>query len=133
MENDEQKYNNWLDAMIEREALPREARLETVENFLKKWNVACSTYYYQASRKENQEKIVKLALSNAKKYAPEVLEGLGIRGIKDNKAAELYLKFILQLAERTDITSRDLPIAILQNVISSHNSNTKNNGAEKKD
>jgi len=97
--------NNWLDAMIGRQALPEEVREETTLQFCDKWKISKSTYYYQASEEENQRKIVKLALSNAKKYAPDVLDNLGLRGKNDNRAAELYLKFILQLAEKTDITS----------------------------
>uniref|UniRef100_A0A6H1ZQ53 Uncharacterized protein n=1 Tax=viral metagenome TaxID=1070528 RepID=A0A6H1ZQ53_9ZZZZ len=97
------KQTNWLDEMIERQALPEEVREGTTEDFCKKWSISESTYYYQASKEENQKKIVSLALRNAKKYAPDVLENLGVRA-KNNKAdAELYLKFILQLAEKTDL------------------------------
>ncbi len=92
----------WIDAMIEREALPPEAREETVEEFCRKWNVPRSTYYYQASKSENKDRIVKLSLNYAKKYASEILDSLGKRAIEDNKATELYLKFILQLAERVE-------------------------------
>lgn len=131
MENnkEENKPTNWLDAMIERQALPEEVREGTNEEFFKKWNVSSSTYYYQASKEENQAKIVKLALNNAKKYAPEVLNNLGERAVKDNKAAEMYLKFILQLAEKTDITSGGSPIPILGNVYT-HNGNRQDNKAE---
>mgnify|MGYP001575724156 CR=1 FL=1 len=111
--NNENEPISWIDVMIEREALPREARAETAEEFFVKWNIPKSTYYWHASKKENQERIVALALNNAKKYAPEVLDGLGQRGIKDNKAAELYLKFILQLAEKTDLTSKGERIIII--------------------
>jgi len=117
---------NWLREMIERQALPEEVREGTTEEFCKKWNIGESTYYYQAKKEENQREIVKLAISNAKKYAPEVLENLGVRGKSDNKAAELYLKFILQLAEKTDITSGGKPIPILGNVYKDKEENKEN-------
>lgn len=101
----EEYQTNWLDAMCERQALPEEVREGTTEEFCKKWGVPSSTYYYQASKSENHERIVKIALNNAKKFAPEILNNLGERAKKDNKATEMYLKFILQLAEKTDITS----------------------------
>ena len=93
---------DWISAMLEREALPPESRSETAEEFFRKWDVPKSTYYYQASKDDNQRKIVELSIKNARKYAPEVLDGLGKRAILDNKAAEIYLKFILQLAEKID-------------------------------
>lgn len=99
---------SWIEAMIKREALPPELRTGTNAEFCQKWEIGESTYYYQASKKENQDKIVSLALLYAKKHTSEVLENLGVRAKSDNKAAELFIKFILQLAEKTetDITSK---------------------------
>ena len=102
MENTEK---NWIEAMIEREAIPPSARLETTEKFLVDYGVSSSTYYYQARQQENLKKIVKLAINNAKKHAPEVLENLAERGKKNHNDAKIYLQFILQLEERMDLTS----------------------------
>lgn len=93
---------SWILAMIEREALPTELRTESAEEFFRKYDVPKSTYYYQASKIENQEKILELSIRTARKYTSDVLDGLGKRAILDNKAAEIYLKFILQLAEKID-------------------------------
>ena len=97
---------NWIEEMIKREAVPLQLREGTVADFCKKYGIGDSTYYYQSSKPENQEKIVNSALNNAKKYAPEVLENLGERAKNNSKDAEMYLKFILQLADKTDITSK---------------------------
>ena len=102
----------WLDEAIEREALPPEAREETTQAFCKRWDLPDSNYYYHIAKEENQAKIVKLAINNARKYAPEVLDNLGERAKKDNKATEMYLKFILELAEKADITSKGEKIEI---------------------
>ena len=123
---------NWLDAMIERQALPEEIREGTTLQFCEKWGIAESTYYYQASKEENQKKIVGLALRNAKKHAPEVLENLGVRAKTNKSDAELYLKFILQLAEKTDITSGGEPIPLFDYVRTKH-SDKKDTGTEEAD
>lgn len=117
----EEGNKNWLDELVIRQALPEEIREGTNTEFCAKWGISESTYYYQASRPENQIKIVNIALQNAKKYAPEVLENLGVRAKSSNKAAEMYLKFILQLAEKTDITSGGLPIIQVAEAIAKKN------------
>ena len=98
----EEIKKTWIDEMIERQAIPEELREETNGAFCEQRGIPESTYYYHAAKSENQEKIIKIALSNAKKYAPEVLENLGVRAKSDNKAAEMYLKFVLQLAEKIE-------------------------------
>lgn len=107
---EEQEPKNWLEVMIERQALPEEVREQTTDEFCAKWGIARSTYYYQASKQENQQKILALAISNAKKYAPAVLDNLGQRALNNSKDTEMYLKFILQLKESMDITSGGLAI-----------------------
>ena len=100
-----EETQNWIEEMIVREAVPAPIRTDTVAEFCKKYDIGDSTYYYQSSKPENQAKIIGLALQNTKKHAPEVLENLGERAKSNSKDAEMYLKFILQLAEKTDITS----------------------------
>lgn len=106
----EEETKNWIDKMIEREATPKPLRTETVEEFCSKYDIVISNYYYQASKSENQEKSIKIAIQNAKKHTPEVLENLAERAKNNNKDAKLYLEFILQLATKTDITSGGLSI-----------------------
>lgn len=108
---------NWIDEMIIREALPKTLREGTVADFCKKHGIVESNYYYHSSKPENQEKSIKIALQNTKKHAPDVLENLGERAKSNSKDAEMYLKFILQLAEKTDITSGGMPIIQIAEVI----------------
>jgi hypothetical protein len=125
----EEETTNWIIEMIKREAVPLALRLETTGDFCKKYKIPESTYYYQASKPENQEKIVNSALNNAKKYAPEVLDNLGERAKNNSKDAEMYLKFILQLAEKKDITSGGLSISfadIFKNVSSTSTTSEDN-------
>lgn len=106
---DETKVN-WIDEMIIREATPKTLRTDTVSEFCIRHGIVDSNYYYHSSKPENQEKSINIALQNTKKHAPEVLENLGERAKSNSKDAEMYLKFILQLAEKTDITSGGLAI-----------------------
>lgn len=96
---------NWINEMVERQALPEPLREGTIEEWCKERGVAVSTYYYYASKPENQKRIITLSINNAKKHAPDVLENLGKRAKENKGDAELYLKFILQLADRMDVTS----------------------------
>jgi hypothetical protein len=122
------KEINWVEEMIKREAVPLQLREGTVADFCKKYNIGDSTYYYQSSKPENQEKIVNSAINNAKKYAPEVLENLGERAKKNSKDAEMYLKFILQLADKTDITSKGESIQqVLVKFLNGKDETTKDN------
>lgn len=104
---------NWLDKMIERQATPEALRAETTTTFCKEHKLTESNYYYHTQKEENQKKIIACCLRNAKKHAPDVLENLGVRGKKDNRAAELYMKFILELAEKTDIVSDGKPLGVI--------------------
>ncbi len=97
---------NWIDAMIEREALPKASRKETVEEFCRKWGVAESTYYYQSSKSDNWKKILEISLNSAKKECPEILKVLGDKAKSgDMKAVDMYLNYIVQLAKNLDIKS----------------------------
>ena len=48
---------NWIDEMIEREALPKSVRKETVEDFCIRHKISDSTYYYQSSKTDNWKKV----------------------------------------------------------------------------
>lgn len=119
----EGETTNWIDEMIIREATPKPLRTETVEQFCKKYDIVESNYYYQASKTENQEKSIKIAIQNAKKHTAEVLENLAERAKENNKDAKLYLEFILQLATKTDITSGGLAITF-DNIFNKPNVNS---------
>jgi len=108
---------SWIDLMIERQSTPEQLRTQTIVDFCIEHKISESKYYYQASKPENQKHIVNTCLNNAKKYAPEVLEGLGERGKKDNRAAELYLKFILELREKTDVTTKGEKIDAINYIV----------------
>lgn len=104
----EKEPKNWIDAMIEREATPKPARIDTVEEFAIKWGVDSSTYYYQARKKENIRKVVDIWLTEASKGGNAVLEKLRENALEGKeKSIELYLKFVLELKDRMDITTKD--------------------------
>lgn len=97
---------NWIDEMIQREALPKSARQETVEDFCRKWGISETTYYNHSSREENQKKSLKIALMSVKKRAPEILEKLGDKAeAGDMKATDMYLNYVLELSKNLDMKS----------------------------
>lgn len=97
---------NWIDEMIEREALPKASRQETVEDFCHRWKISESTYYYQSSKSDNWKKILEISLMSAKKEAPDVLKVLGEKAKKgDMKAIDLYLDYVIQLSKNLDLKS----------------------------
>ena len=105
---------NWIQAMIEREATPKPARQETVEEFANQWGIDASTYYYQARKKENIRKVVDIWLIEATKGGNAVLEKLRENALEGKeKSIEMYLKFVLELKEKKDITSDDKPFPLV--------------------
>ncbi len=105
--------DNWIDAMIEREATPKSLRQETVEQFCAKWNCSESTYYYQSSKTDNWKKILEISLMSAKKEVPDVLKVLGEKAKSgDVKAIDLYLNYVIQLSKNMDIKSDGKPIMV---------------------
>ena len=105
---------NWIQAMIEREATPKPARQETVEEFANQWGIDASTYYYQARKKENIRKVVDIWLIEATKGGNSVLEKLRENALEGKeKSIEMYLKFVLELKEKMDITSDDKPFPLV--------------------
>lgn len=99
--------DNWIDKMIERESIPKQAREETVEKFCVSNSIAENTYYYQARKRENQEKILELSVSIAKREVPEVLKVL-VDKAKDGdmRAVDTYLDNIAKLSKNLDLTTK---------------------------
>lgn len=97
---------NWVDAMIEREAIPKSARKDTIAEFCAKWGVADSTYNYQKNQKENKKKVLEIWLNEASDGGNEVLAKLKEKALGGSeKSMEMYLKFVLQLKEGLDLTT----------------------------
>lgn len=104
---------DWLEEAIKRNAIPKHARLDTVEEFCSRFNIDAKQYYYQLSKKENKEKILEIVLNIAKESSPEILEKLVEEAKKGNmKAMDLYLDMILQLSKNLDLKTAGKPIFI---------------------
>lgn len=109
---------DWVQEMIELELIPKPVRIETVVEFCKRHGISERTYYYQACKKENQEKIIKLALGLAKSEVPEILQVLtGKAKAGDMKAIDTYLDLVVKLAKNLDVKSDGKPIVQLINSI----------------
>lgn len=122
---------DWIPEAIELEATPKQARTISVTDFAKKYDIDPSLYYYHMRKPENEKKVLELSLSQAKKGTPEVLEKLREKAEQGNeKCIEMYLKFILALKDRVDITTDEKPIPIFSALNSTkdvqlHNGNEK--------
>jgi hypothetical protein len=91
---------DWITAMVEREAIPKAVRGDTIDQFCEKWDIAVQTYHYQKSKKENRERTLEITLNLAKDEAPEILDKLVDLGKKGNtKAIQIYVDSILKLAK----------------------------------
>ena len=117
--------NNWIQEMIEREALPKAARKETVAEFCARHDISETTYYNHSSREENQKQSLKIALMSVKKRAPEILEKLGDKAEEgDTRAIDMYLKYVLELVDKLDITSDGKPIYLPTQIIDKYDNST---------
>lgn len=97
---------DWIIAMIERESIPKPERTETIEDFCKRYDIAPATYNYQKNKKENKKRIVEIWLGQAIEGGNEVLAKLKENALAGKeKSMEMYLKFVLELAENLDIKS----------------------------
>src|SRR5574343_403525 len=98
----------WIQEMIEREATPKAERKETREKFCERFDISEGTYNYQRVKKENQRKIIQIWLNEATNGGNEVLAKLKQNALEGKeKSIEMYLKFVLQLAEQLDIKLDD--------------------------
>ena len=64
---------SWIDEMIEREAVPKALREETLTDFCKRHNLATSSYYNELYKKENWSKVEELCFKQAKKHTADKL------------------------------------------------------------
>lgn len=117
------KKKGWIQEMINREATPKQERTDTVKEFAEKWGIDESTYNYQRRKKENKRKIVEIWLNEATNGGNEVLQKLKENALAGKeKSMEMYLKFVLELAENLDIKSDGK--ALIVNVIRNGNKHT---------
>jgi hypothetical protein len=98
---------DWLEKAIEYEATPKALREPKEKGeFIKSLGIPESTYRYNVSKKENKRRIVEIWLNEALNGGNEILAKLAEKAKGgDMKAIELYIKFVLELAENLDIKS----------------------------
>lgn len=98
----EEVKKDWRQEALEYFATPKSLRTETQVAFCAKRGIPESTFYYFTHTPEFKKKLLYVCIDNAKDKAPEVLRKLGEMAAEgDTTAMTLYLKFILELAEKT--------------------------------
>lgn len=131
MTNDSRKEEfkkDWIQDMINREATPKAERKESIAIFSKKHGISEETYYFHKKKKENKKKIIEIWLSEAVDGGNEVLQKLKDNALEGKeKSIEMYLKFILELAENLDITSGGEKLNSLIDIIKQNGTNTTGN------
>lgn len=133
-ENKETPAKTWIDEMIEREAIPRNLREETTQEFCKRHNLPVSNYYYYASKKENWEQILELSLNSVKRETPEVLKTLGKRAKQgDTKAIDMFLNYVVELSKRMDITTKGNPLYLPSEVIEKYDKTSSSSKGDSKE
>jgi hypothetical protein len=124
---EENTNKSWVEEMIEREALPKTLRTETVEDFCARHGVSVSTYYYQSSKTENWKKVLEISLMSAKKEVPEVLKVLADKAKGgDAKFVDMYLNYVIQLAKQLDIKSDGKEINAINYIVPNGTDNKTN-------
>lgn len=104
--NDEEKKQMW-EEIAEVHALPKSQRPSHRELY-EKYGIPESTYYWTTSKREFKEKVVEICLTEAKTWVPELLEVLKEKAIvdKSEKSIEMALKYVGEVADRFDHTSK---------------------------
>lgn len=76
---------------------------------MREWGIPESTFYWVTSKRDFSQKIVEIALNDAKKWIPELIEVLKDKAIvdKSEKSIEMALKYIAETKERLDVTSKN--------------------------
>jgi hypothetical protein len=117
------QQKDWIQEMIQYEATPKSLRVPQEKGkFIEGLGVPSRTYYHELCKKENKKKIIEIWLSEAFNGGNEILQKLAekARG-GDMKAIELYIKFVLELAENLDIKSNGQTIFVVAEEIAKKN------------
>ena len=106
-QNDEQRKEMW-DIVAKELAQPQSLRKKHVE-LQREWGIPESTFYWATSKKEFNQRIVEIALTEAKRWIPELIEVLKDKAIvdKSEKSIEMALKYIAETKDRLDVTTKD--------------------------
>ena len=110
--SEEEKKEKWVKEAIQREATPKKLRKETIAQFCKRHGIDPSTYHYNMRKEENRKEVVDIWLDEALNGGNEVLEALRDKAKGgDTRAIEIYLKFVLKLKERLELSGdKDNPL-----------------------
>ena len=119
-----EEKKDWIAEMIQYEATPKSLRVPQEKGkFIEGLGIPSRTYYYELCKKENKRKIVEIWLSEALNGGNEILQKLAEKAkAGDMKAIELYIKFVLELAENLDIKSdgKALAIQLINSIADKH-------------
>ena len=100
--------DNWIEAMIDRESIPKSIRQKDIklDDFVAKYGISHATYYYQVSKTENQKRIIEKSLRFANSSTPKILEVLRDKAKNgDTKAIEMHLEYVTKLSKKIDVMS----------------------------
>lgn len=104
--NEKQKEEMW-DEIAQQLSKPKSMRPQHKELYTL-YGLPESTYYWTTSKKEFKQRIVEKCVNEAKEWMPELIEVLKEKAIvdKSEKSIEMALKYIAEIAEKIDHTSK---------------------------
>lgn len=104
--NDEQREEMWEEIAHEF-AKPERLRKKNVEIY-EEYGIPCSTFSWNIAKTDFKKRIVEISLNEAKTWIPELLEVLKEKSIvdKSEKSIEMALKYIADVSEKLDLTSK---------------------------
>jgi len=127
--NDEEKDQMWEEIAYEF-AKPETLRRKNRE-ICQSYQLVEDTFYYRVRKPEFKKRVVEIALNEAKNWVPELVEVLKEKAITDKseKSIEMALKYVADIADRLDVTTKGKEInvndALMAKMISTYVDNGK--------
>lgn len=106
-QDDEQRKEMW-DIVAKELAQPISLRKKHTQ-IIAEWDIPESTFYWITSKKDFNQRIVEIALNEAKRWIPELIDVLKDKALvdKSEKSIEMALKYIAETKDRLDLTSKE--------------------------
>jgi hypothetical protein len=100
---------SWLKDALEYLATPKDMRVpKKVVDFCEQKGIKRGDFYYECQKDDFQEKLLKKMILNIKDDAPEIFDKLAQNAkAGSEKAIELFLKYIMKIAEKFDLGTDD--------------------------
>lgn len=113
-ERNENELEEMWDEIAAELAKPKSIRKSNVDIY-SKYGIPEATFYWRTKKPNFTERVVEICLNEAKLWIPELVEALKEKAINDKseKSIEMGLKYIADVKDRLDVTTKDKEITAL--------------------